>query len=112
VREYGLSDERCEVIVVFTPLSRVELDHLDRRGRASLLREQTRQWMKQMLDDLRTAGMVDEVDLLDGNAGERAPAGAVLLKATPRALARIRKLPYVAAVADSDTPLPMWPLSV
>jgi hypothetical protein len=97
---------------VFTPLSRADLDHLDRRGRAGALRERTRHRVRQMLDQLRAAGMADEVDLLDGKAGERAPSGAVLVRATPRALAKIRKLADVAAVADIDTPLPIWPLSV
>ena len=112
MREYGLSDERREAIVVFAPLSRANLDHLDRRGRVSLLREQTRRRVKQMLDDLRAAGLADEVDLLEDKAAGRVPAGAVLVSATPRALTKIRKLDDVAAVADIDTPLPVWPLSV
>jgi hypothetical protein len=112
VREYGSSDERCDAIVVFAPLNRADLDHLDRRGRASLLREQTRHLVQQMLDDLRAAGLADEVVLVDGKAEDPVPAGTVLVRATPSSLAKVQNLPYVAAVADIDTPLPIWPLSV
>jgi hypothetical protein len=102
-----VSNERREAIVVFAPLRHVDLQDLSRRERISLLRADVRQRAEQMLGELRTAGMADEVDLIDGSGEERMPAGAVLVYATPRALQKISKLDGVAAVADIDTPLPM-----
>jgi|KBSMisStandDraft_5_1062788.scaffolds.fasta_scaffold177027_1 hypothetical protein len=102
------SDERRDAIVVFEPLSHAEFQDLSRRERISLLRTKVRQRVEQMLGELRSAGMADEVELCDGQGEERVPAGSVLVRATPRALQKISKLDCVAAVADLDTPLPMW----
>jgi hypothetical protein len=107
-----MSDKQREAIVVFTPLNRADLQDLSRGERLSLLRTDVRRRVKQMFSELRAAGVADEVDLCDGKDGERVPAGAVLVRATPRALQKIRELDVVAAVADMDTPLPTWLLPV
>jgi hypothetical protein len=107
-----MSDERREAIVVFEPLSRADLQDLSRHDRISLVRTKVRQRVEQMLHELWTAGMADEVEVSDGKDGERVPAGSVLVRATPRALQKIGELDGVAAVADLDTPLPMWLLPV
>jgi hypothetical protein len=105
-------DERREAIVVFAPLSRAHLQGLGRRERASLLRTEVRQRTEQMLGELRSVGMADEVDLCEGEGRERVPVGALLVRATPRALKKIRKLDSVAEVADIDAPLRMRLLPV
>jgi hypothetical protein len=103
-----MSDERRAAIVVFAPLSRADYQDLGRAERVHLLRTKVRQRVEQMLGELRTAGLADEVELRDGQDGEHVPAGSVVVRATPRALQKISELDAVAAVADLDTPLPMW----
>ena len=107
-----MNDERREAIVVFVPVSRADMRHLSRSERISVLRAEIRQRTDQMFSELRAAGMADEVDLGDGKDSERVPAGAVLVRGTPRALRKISELDGVAVVADVDTPLPIWLLPV
>ena len=106
-----MDDSRREVIVVFEPLDGTAWRHLSRPRRAELLRSDAQRRVEEMLDDLRRAGMAEDVDILESAAGRSVPAGTVLVKATPRALKMIRKIKGVAAVADVDTPLAMWPLT-
>jgi hypothetical protein len=107
-----MNDERREAIVVFVPVSRADVRDLSRSERISVLRAEIRRRIEQMFSELAAAGMADEVDLCDGRDAERVPAGAVLVRGTPRALQKISELDGVAAVADIDTPLPIWLLPV
>jgi hypothetical protein len=107
-----MSDNRHEAIVVFGPLDGTDWRQLNRRERAKMLRGEAQKRAKRMLEDLRRAGMTGEVDLLDGPGQRSVPAGAVLVRATPRALNMIRKAKGVAAVADVDTQLPTSLLSI
>jgi hypothetical protein len=106
-----MSDSRREAIVVFGPPDGTDWRRLDRRERADVLRSEVGQRVERMFDDLARAGMAGEVDILDGTAAPSIPAGAVLVRATPRALKMIQETRDVAAVADLDTPLPTWPLT-
>jgi hypothetical protein len=107
-----MNDERRDAIVVFVPVSHADLRHLSRSERVSVLRAEIRQRTDQMFSELRAAGMADEVDLGSSEDAGRVPAGAVLVRGTPRALQKISELDAVAVVADVDTPLPIWLLPV
>jgi hypothetical protein len=106
-----MSGSRREAIVVFAPPEDADWHRLDRRERSTLLRNEVQQHVEQMLDDLHRAGMAAEADVLDGAAARGIPAGAVLVRATPRALKVIRRAKGVIAVADADTQLTTCQLS-